>query len=348
MQKKIIALAIAAAFSAPAFADSTVYGVVDAALISVSSTGAKSNVTTLSGGLAGSRIGVKSVEDLSSGLKAVAVVEYALNGQDGTPIGNARQTMLAVAGDFGTAATGLLQTAGYDWQVKFDPAAGSAVSSLTEVNKHFVLGSGAIAARANHALAYISPDMGGLTVAVNYSTDVLNTTTTAGVGSGVATVAGNKTTATLFSATYVAGPLAVGAVYGSTSNDGTGYKADSDMAFGGSYDLGAAKVFGTYQTHKVGNTSNAALTLTNTVGDTDNAISLSVVAPVGSGAVAGSFAKNTIKSTAASDNTTAFTVAYLQGLSKTTTAYAALNRISTDGTTTSTTTVLALGLNKKF
>ena len=35
MQKKLIALAVAAAFSAPAFADVTMYGVVDAAVVHV-------------------------------------------------------------------------------------------------------------------------------------------------------------------------------------------------------------------------------------------------------------------------------------------------------------------------
>ncbi len=36
MQKKIIALAVAAAFSAPAFAEVTMYGVVDAAVANAS------------------------------------------------------------------------------------------------------------------------------------------------------------------------------------------------------------------------------------------------------------------------------------------------------------------------
>lgn len=337
MQKKIIALAIAAAFSAPAFAEVSVYGVADAAVISKSVTNLKSSMFAISGGLSSSRLGVKAVEDLDNGMKAVVVLEYGLDAQTSTGLAGAaaRQQMLAVAGGFGTVATGYLQTTGYDWQVKFDPTAGSAVSALTDVNSAFLIGSGAGAKRAPHALAYISPDMGGVTVAVNYSTNL--TDALVQPASNDTTVAGNKTTATLLSATYAAGPLAVGAVYAGTANDGAGYNKTTDMALGASFDLGAAKLFGTYQNSKV----NAGL-------GTDSAISFSAVAPVGPGAVAGSFAKNTKNSTAASDNTTAFTIAYLLGLSKTTTAYAALNKISTDGVTTTDVTLLALGLNKKF
>jgi predicted porin len=174
MQKKIIALAIAAAFSAPAMAEVTVYGVVDAAVVSTSVKGMKSDILAISGGLAGSRIGVTSVEDIAGGMKAVVKVEYALDTQTNATIGAARQQMLAVAGDFGTVATGYLQTTGYDWAVKFDPTSGSAVSPLQAVTgaNGFIIGSAAAGNRAPRALAYISPDMGGLSFAANYTTDL--------------------------------------------------------------------------------------------------------------------------------------------------------------------------------
>lgn len=361
MQKKIIALAvIAAAFSAPAFADVTMYGVVDAAVVSVSAAGQKSDLLAVSGGLAGSRIGAKSVEDIAYGMKAVAVVEYALDTQTNTGIASARQQMLAVAGDFGTVATGYLQTAGYDFGVKFDPTAGSAVSPLDNVTKggSFFIGTAAIAKRAPRAVAYISPDMGGLTVAVNYSTSVMDASGTYG-NLGTASAAANdpKTTAYLLSGTYTAGPLSVGAVYlGATA--GSSYNAlittsvsVKEFALGGSYDLGMAKLFGTYQS----NTTGSASAIT--------AYSFGVVAPVGSGAVAASYAGNKVN--AANSNGTGFTVAYLQGLSKTTTAYVALNRMSNGSATNAYTvasnalsaatftkggssTLIALGLNKKF
>ncbi|MBU0621707.1 MAG: porin [Gammaproteobacteria bacterium] len=332
MQKKLIALAVTAAFSTSAFAEATVYGIVDAAVASISATGMKSDIRSLSGGLSGSRIGVVAAEDLDNGMKAIAKIEYKLDSQLSDGVLAARQEMLALAGGFGTVAAGYLQTTGYDWQGMFDPASGSQVSPLTRVNSGFLIGSGAAAARAQNALAYISPDLGGVTVAVNYTTDFANTGM---VASG--TTSGNKTTATLLSATYKAGPLAVGGVYAGTANDDTGYAKTTDMAVGASYDLGAAKLMGTYQTNK-----------TDTTGaTTQKAMSFSVVAPVGPGAVVGSYAKNSMSGTGNDDNS--MTVAYLQGLSKTTTAYGAVHKINTKtANVAADTTIVVVGLKKTF
>jgi predicted porin len=360
MQKKLIALAIAAAFSAPAFADVSLYGVADAALVNVSADGQKSDLLAVSGGLAASRFGVKAVEDLDNGMKAVVVLEYGLDIQTNSTVGvdstanaisgnamTARQQMLAVAGGFGTVATGYLQTTGYDWGVKFDPAAGSAVSSLQNMSKGHMIGSAAIASRAPRALAYISPDMGGVTVAVNYTTSFDNLLGNLGLASGANT--GLKTTAYLLSATYNGGPVSVGGVYAATNNASTGAAKLTEYALGASYDLTVVKLFGTYQSIK-----------SDVAGATaDKVMSFSVVAPVGPGAIAASYAKSSLGTVAGTNqNGSGITVAYLQGLSKTTTLYVALNKISnsTGGTNYSVlgnalsanSTVLALGLNKKF
>jgi hypothetical protein len=87
---------------------------------------------------------------------------------------------------------------------------------------------------------------------------------------------------------------------------------------------------------------------TGDAGKTNSAISVSVVAPVGPGALVGSFAKSTINTTPADDNATAITVAYLQGLSKTTTAYGALENVTIKGATDTKVTALAVGLKKTF
>jgi predicted porin len=384
MQKKIIALAIAAAFSAPAFADTTVYGVVDAALTHVSADGQRSDMQVLSGGLAASRLGVKSVEDIGD-MKAVVVLEYGLdtqiaNGLTQTSLGttmSARQQMLALAGGFGTFATGYLQTTGYDWAVKFDPMAGSVVSPLQSMTGQTnVVGSATVAARAQRALAYISPNMSGLTVAVNYSTDTGLYTGASGLGNLTLAegAAETKMTAMLLSATYEAGPLAVGGVYAKTSNPSVDSKQDfKEYALGASYDLGVAKLFATYQNNK------SDLALGAVTDYSSKAYSASVVAPVGSGAVAFSYAKDKI-SQAGSDSIggSGYTLAYLQGLSKVTTMYVAVSKVSNDdginiysvgnnvlaptlaaavaaapaaaGTlkTGGSSTLLAVGLNKKF
>lgn len=403
MQKKIIALAIAAAFSAPAFADSTVYGVVDAALGNVSADGQKSDTLAASGGLASSRIGVKAVEDLDNGMKAVVVLEYGLDtqvangnslyagttapGAGGTAvavnrsgIGASRQEMLAVAGGFGTFATGYLQTTGYDWAVKFDPTAGSIVSPLQVVtNPGFLIGSATTAARAQRALAYISPDFSGVSFAVNYTTALSGLGNLTQLSTATPTP---KSTAYLVSVTYTGVPnLAVGGVYAKASLGTidlnnivaaayTSTLSATDMALGASYDLGVVKLFGTYQTSKTG-TNNVV-----TTAEDKKAYSFSVVAPVGPGAIAFSYAKNKVLDTGTVTglskvgvgtdmNANGMTVAWLQGLSKTTTFYATYHTVKqgnntrqysvlTNGLSAASLTaggsskLLAVGLNKKF
>src|SRR5512143_3898327 len=116
MQKKIIALAIAAAFSAPAFADVNMYGSVDAGIAHASADGQKSDTLAVSGGLSASRFGVNAAEDVGS-MKVLVNLEYGLDNQTNSTVGvsttaaalggsviAARQQMLAVAGDFGTVA----------------------------------------------------------------------------------------------------------------------------------------------------------------------------------------------------------------------------------------------------
>jgi predicted porin len=326
------------------------YGIVDAAVVRATADGQKSDLLAYSGGLSGSRIGVTGAEDLDNGMKAVIKLEYNLDTQDSGSIGTARQEMLAVAGGFGTFATGYLQTTGYDWAVKFDPTTGSTVSPLQNVTKaNFLIGSVAGASRAQRALAYISPDMGGVTVALNHSTSL------AGLGNltVASTAADVKVTATLVSATYNGGPLAVGGVYAKTGVPNGG-NSTTDVALGASYDLSVVKLLGTYQTSK---TDNAI--------GTNKAMSFSAVAPVGPGAIVATYAKNTMASTTAADNANGVSVAWLQGLSKTTTLYAAYSKMSQDSGTNAysvignalgggamkaggSSTLLALGLKKVF
>jgi len=83
MQKKIIALAIAAAISGPAFADGnvTVYGVANASfdLVDNGSIGATSGTRNNKISSNASRIGFKGSEDLGEGLKAVWQIESLIS-----------------------------------------------------------------------------------------------------------------------------------------------------------------------------------------------------------------------------------------------------------------------------
>jgi predicted porin len=337
MQKKIIALAVAAAFSAPAFADSTVYGIVDAAVAAVSGAGQKGDLIAVSGGASTSRLGVKGAEDVAGGLKVVYALEYKLDTQTIASIGAARQQLLGVAGDFGTVATGYLQTTGYDFGVKFDPIAGSSVSSIQSVTSGggFYIGAVAGASRAQRALAYISPNINGLTFAVNYSTAlaglgnltvdssckgdaaVAATTTTA-----ACTVGGLKSTALLASGSYSAGPLNAGLVYFKSGNDNSGAATVSEYALGGSYDLSVVKVFGTYQNSKASTATKA-----------NTAVSLAAILPVSTGAFGVTFAKSTMAT--ADTGMSGFTLGYLHTVSPTVTGYIAYESVKNGAATNS-------------
>ncbi len=355
MQKKIIALAVAAAFSAPAFADATLYGAVDAAVVSLSGSGQKSELLAVSSGAAASRIGVNAVEDLSNGMKVVVNVEYGLDTQTAGGIGNARQELLGLAGDFGTVATGYLQTTGYDWAVKFDPVAGSLVSPLQSMNSGMLIGATAAAARAPRALAYISPDIGGFTAAVNYTTELAGGLGAAGSASASQIV---KSTAVLLSGTYSAGPLAVGAVYASMDGGKTAAGVDNtdmaDMAVGASYDLGVVKLLGTYQNSK---------TTTAGVSTTNKAMSLSGVIPAGPGLVGVQYA--THKNEVSSSGGSGYLVGYLLPMSKTVMVYAAYESVKNQSATRAfsvdnnglananlnlggSSSLVAVGMRKKF
>lgn len=333
MQKKLIALAVAGLASAGAFAQTnvTVYGVADMYVGSFKTDNMERSTQVNSGGLAGSRIGFKGVEDLGNGLKALFTMEYALSLDsdesatgNGTGIGKARQGFVGLTGGFGTAVAGRLQTAGYDWQGKTDVLHGTAIDPLNAVQgasvkgQGFLVGSGsgAIAARANNAVAYISPSFGGVTVALNRAY--------------VAEESGAKDAETnaianLVSVAYENGPLYVGGVYANLDGQAAGAtSADrTDWALGAAYDFKVVKLTAGFQKSK-----------DKAIDDNSNtAWSLGAAVPVSAaGTVIASFAKSTLKNNGTGVTNDvgikSWTLAYTHALSKRTTAYAGYNQVN--------------------
>jgi predicted porin len=362
----------------------------------------------VSSGLAGSRIGFKGVEDLGGGLKSIAVFEYGLDIETNqgtafaTPTAGgttsttavttantmvARQQMLALAGDFGTVATGYLQTTGYDFGIKYNVVGGTLLSPLGNIVKAsgFLIGDQGVANRAQRAVAYISPDLGGLTVAVNYVTAFALPTNT---GTAVAynqgnvgdlnlknsATSGQQITASLISANYTAGPLAVGVVYAGTNADAYTINT-TEYAVAGSYDAGVAKITATYQTSKKGNAvvGNAGTTTVNAAAS-DTLYSVGTTVPLeGVGTLALSYAASNIGTVsgvagAPGKNAKGYTVALIHPLSKTTTAYLGYSAMTQDAGISKATvannlvetvdasgtakgggsSLLAIGLQKKF
>jgi predicted porin len=109
MKKTIIAASIAAVVAAPAaFADVSVYGKAHIAMSQVNNGGTTADVDSIDS--RASRFGIKSVEDLGNGMKMTAVAEFEHNAMDQTATAgasiNARDSYVALSGDFGTVAAG--------------------------------------------------------------------------------------------------------------------------------------------------------------------------------------------------------------------------------------------------
>lgn len=342
MQKKLIAMAVAGLASGAAFAQSnvTVYGIMDMAYIRAKADGADSRSFINSGGMSGSRLGFKGVEDLGNGLKAVFNLEWGVEidqqmglGQvgSGTAIGTnsvnsttgTRNSLVGLAGSFGTVAAGRMQTTGYDFACATGPLAGGIFDAYNKVGlggtQLLTCGGGG---RANNAFAYISPSFGGLSLAYNHGR----------VSEGVATGAAPFYTGTpgatgakfsdayanLFSATYDAGPVAVRGVYSKITAKDLLPGNIKEWGLNGSYDLGVAKLYASYQSRKDDNT-----------GDKDKKWGIAAGIPVGpTGSVAVQYAKS--KMDINDKDSKSWSIAYIHGLSKRTDVYAGYNRVNND------------------
>ncbi|MBL8430264.1 MAG: porin [Dechloromonas sp.] len=346
MQKKIIALAVAALASTAAFAQTnvTIYGIADANFVANTYLGAAGKQTQYginSGGLSTSRIGFKGVEDLGNGLKALFVLEYGLgiDGSNGigystTTSAVARQQFVGLTGGFGTAVAGHLQTTGLDFTV-----AGSALGGSTGLGVAHK-GNGLQAAAATHlisaleggrhsnAIAYISPSFGGLTVAYNH----------ARVSETAGTTGNTDSHGDLLSLSYANGPLTAGAIYTRATMSGANNNV-TEWGLRGGYDFNVVKLQAQYQTAK-----SQALSL-----GSDNLWLLSATVPVGAKvAVIAEYAHNTVKSTAAKDNVHAATVAATYALSKRTTAYAGITGKRVDNAKDGDSNAYLVGLRHMF
>lgn len=332
MQKKIIALAVAGLASTAAFAQTnvTIYGVADMAYLHASGTGQKGVNAIESGGLAGSRIGFKGVEDLGNGLKALFTLEYALNMDNNTGVGAtdspwsssaARQQFVGLTSNYGTVVAGRLQTAGYDWACSVNPVAGGAFATNDKLNGRTLLSCGSTG-RADNAAAYISPTFAGVTVALNTArlTEARNSFTAAGQDQ-------KDNTAYLGSVNYKVAGLNATAIYTRINANNTVANDDvREWGLGGSYDFKVVKLFASYQNQK----AEAAAT-----GKSDKTWQLGVSVPTtATGAVHATYARLKYASTTADDNQSAFSLAYTHGLSKRTKLYAGYNRVSNGDTGT--------------
>ena len=327
MQKKIIALAIAGLASTAAFAQSnvTVYGVMDLGYgyTSKSDTSTYKSRTGLDSGLqSGSRIGFKGVEDLGNGLKVSFVQENAVGADVGSGPTMSRQSLLALSGNFGTAAFGRQYTPQYGLVSSLDPFGAGTVGDVTAARGVYLMGAYADTEtiRLNNLAAYVSPNFSGFNVIAGYTVN--------GLDDEEATLKGAKSAnAKIFAINpnYANGPIKVGLNYHQVKVDASGYK-DKVWDLGGSYDFGVAKLSALYGQFK--NNSNTGLD-----GMKTKQWMVGLTVPVGAaGNVLASYSRN--KTTQGDTDLNAkagkWALGYTHNLSKRTNLYAAYAKISTN------------------
>lgn len=232
MQKKIIALAIAAAISAPAFADNanvTVYGKAFLNIESVSNDkAAKTSAMRLQTNA--SRFGVKGKEDLGDGLSATYQYEVQMDadGNSGNGVGNGtRNSGVGLEGGFGKVIVGIWDTPyklAHNKVELFDNATSFSALNLigraggSTNNKNYNT-------RQKNDLQYWSPSLGGVTLGASFSPDEAPTATQ------------DKSLFSL-SATYDVDAIYVSAAMESRADDTTAGKSDSATRLVARYTMG--------------------------------------------------------------------------------------------------------------
>lgn len=250
MKKSLIALAVAGAFAAPAFAATgnvDVYGVMNIAIQDTDGTGIDAAIVDNT-----SRIGFKGAEDLGGGLKAVWQIESAINVTSGSTTLAGRNSFIGLAGDFGTVVMGRHDTPYKLGTGKLDifgdtiadyngGAQGGGLDGMDILMK-------AHDARVGQALAYISPTWSGFHFAV---AGVMDEETAPGVGTGL----GSDDFFDALSATgvYVNGPLFASLSYQSVE------ALDSDAwKVGAAYTFGDTTVGAAYENVETGSVDRDA------------------------------------------------------------------------------------------
>lgn len=255
MKKSLIALAVLASTGAMAQSSVTLYGIVDVALQTSKVTNAPRQNTVESGGVNGSRFGLKGSEDLGGGLKALFVLENGFNAGTGAIGGGAglnglagtskpatamfgRKAYVGLAGGFGEFRIGNVPTAYDDTAINTDSVFDSNYAPAYSV---WANGAGYNGTPGN-SVYYASPSFGGVTFAGSYALGENKTATTDAKGLGAINVQ------------YAGGPIYASLAYqeDKTSAPGVGTVATNsykDTLANFSYDLGVVKLLTSYNRH---------------------------------------------------------------------------------------------------
>ncbi|WGG49608.1 porin [Rugamonas sp. DEMB1] len=313
MKKSIISIAILGAMSNVAFAQSnvTIYGIVDAGIVSERGGKAGSVTKVTSGVGSASRLGFKGTEDLGGGLNAVFVLESGIKADTGESdvagsIANRQSYVGLKSATAGSLTLGRQYTPYYNTlsQVADPFAAGLAGSAK---NLFPVAGNNT---RTSNAVVYATPSLNGFSGEASYALGEQSGDNSASRQMGL-------------SVGYANGPLTARAAYNSRNNDTTVPAVNTGMGHNTllavNYDFKVAKAFFAYGRDKGQFGSPKQVD--------SNEILVGATAPIGAaGTLMASFIRKNDKLVSNQD-ADQWAVGYSHALSKRTSTYVAYAKI---------------------
>ncbi len=321
MKKSLIALAVlAAAGAASAQSSVQLYGIADVWVGGIKATGSKAQTVVESGGVSGSRWGLKGSEDLGGGLKAIFTLEQGFALDTGVAAsGFNREASVGLAGNFGEVKLGKVWTAYDDVQAASNPVFDSALTPSAGA-----FASTGYLANPSNGVKYTSPAFAGFSGIVSYALDEK----TAG-NSEVSAVA----------LQYANGPLAAAVAYQSQQLVAAAQSTEF-VNLNASYNLGVVTLKGVYAQRD------------DNAGSKDKEYQIGADYPLASNLILSAgyaSSENKLNGVKQSDNSgLGLAAAYL--LSKRTTAYAGVRSTKLDKVvgTDVTTNVYAVGVKHAF
>ncbi|MBA3022382.1 MAG: porin [Gammaproteobacteria bacterium] len=331
MKQKLIALAIASALSAPAFADNANVTVYGKAFLTMDShdTGVAGTVSKMRVNTNASRFGVKGDEDLGDDLKALYQfeVEVDADGSTGAGMGKTRNSGAGLEGGFGKIVLGY-------WDTPFKVAhnAIELFDNTTDWTATKVIGVSEgknFNTRQKNMVQYWTPKMGGLQASFMYTPDEAKTTTS------------NKSNFSM-AATFKQDAIYAAAAYESRPDQTTNGTTDSAFRLVGKYDLADAWVGAMLENIKTNTSTTASVSGKN--------VELVGGINMGASSIAASYAKagSTATGATAANDVNQLALKYAYKFSKRTEVFAAYASKKTNGATSVTAKTFGGGLVHAF
>jgi predicted porin len=244
MKIRYLVAAVAAAFAGAASAQQAgpqvgFYGVLDAFGEYNSGGQDGSRFAVQSGGVAGSRLGVRISQDLGGGLKVIGRAEAGVGADTGTSTQGGRvfgrQVFAGFGGNFGTVTFGRQYTPYFLLADSTDPFG-------TGYGSAFNTGVMSLASRVNSSIVYESPNFSGFVGRAMLGAGETNGET----GGNLVSLGGDFTAGNLFVGLAYVQDKRVGGTTGGEENFVAGSDDATAMLLGATYSLGAFKLYGGY------------------------------------------------------------------------------------------------------